>query len=286
MFSTPADLGRQECLEPCWHWKHLRQIAPTDVASLAAFVKATGWQCLYGINLGGSATGARSPSLAAAQVAYVYHQFGSSLLGIEIGNECELFGKPGKLLRRKLVALQIPHLVESVSKRNPANNTKRCDNRPSRRRKRINLDDPIRPGRHNERHHPPHPAQLPRKRAVPHVNGLIPLDHRLFFRLRSRRSRRRQFPRRRKRHRLHTYRRLRRCRRSGPPRILRNPAVHPCRTGNLYSTQLSTGGINATAYSLKTSTGLNLVLVNKDSTRNLSLSAQLPQSVSTATLLQ
>jgi hypothetical protein len=54
----------------------------------------------------------------------------------------------------------------------------------------------------------------------------------------------------------------------------------------LYSTQLSTGGINATAYSLKTSTGLNLVLVNKDSTRNLSLSAQLPQSVSTATLLQ
>ena len=33
------------------------QIAPADVASLAAFVKAAGWQCLYGINLGGSATG-------------------------------------------------------------------------------------------------------------------------------------------------------------------------------------------------------------------------------------
>ncbi|SPE17691.1 hypothetical protein SBA5_110051 [Candidatus Sulfotelmatomonas gaucii] len=30
------------------------QIAPNDVNALAAFVKATGWQCLYGINLGGA----------------------------------------------------------------------------------------------------------------------------------------------------------------------------------------------------------------------------------------
>jgi hypothetical protein len=40
------------------------QIAPSDVASLAAFVKAAGWQCLYGINLGGAATGATTPALA------------------------------------------------------------------------------------------------------------------------------------------------------------------------------------------------------------------------------
>jgi len=71
------------------------QIAPSDVASVAAFVKATGWQCLYGINLGGSATGATTPALAAAEIAYAGGQFGSSLLGIEIGNECDLYGGTG-----------------------------------------------------------------------------------------------------------------------------------------------------------------------------------------------
>jgi hypothetical protein len=71
------------------------QVAPSDVASLAAFVKAAGWQCLYGINLGGAATGATTPALAAAEVAYAVQQFGSSLLGIEIGNEPDVYGNPG-----------------------------------------------------------------------------------------------------------------------------------------------------------------------------------------------
>jgi len=71
------------------------QIAPSDVASLAAFVKAAGWQCLYGINLGGAATGATTPALAAGEVTYAAQQFGSSLLGIEIGNECDLYGDSG-----------------------------------------------------------------------------------------------------------------------------------------------------------------------------------------------
>src|ERR1700744_6083263 len=61
------------------------QIAPSDVASLAAFVKATGWQCIYGVNLGGAATGATTPALAAAEGAYAVSQFGSSLRGISIG---------------------------------------------------------------------------------------------------------------------------------------------------------------------------------------------------------
>jgi hypothetical protein len=77
------------------------QIAPTDVNALAAFVKATGWQCLYGINLGGagpapytsgSIVAVTTPALAAEEVAYVANAFGSSLLGIEIGNECDLYG--------------------------------------------------------------------------------------------------------------------------------------------------------------------------------------------------
>ncbi len=71
------------------------QVAPSDIAALAAFIKATGWQILYGINLGGSATGVQTPALAAAEVAYAVQQFGSSLLGIEIGNECDLYGNTG-----------------------------------------------------------------------------------------------------------------------------------------------------------------------------------------------
>jgi hypothetical protein len=71
------------------------QIAPSDVAALAAFVKKAGWQCIYGINLGGAATGANTPALAAAEVAYAAQQFGSSLIGIEIGNECDGYGAPG-----------------------------------------------------------------------------------------------------------------------------------------------------------------------------------------------
>jgi hypothetical protein len=77
------------------------QIAPSDVAALAGFVKAAGWQCLYGVNLGGAGpnpytngltAAATTPALAAAEVAYAASQFGSSLLGIEIGNECDLYG--------------------------------------------------------------------------------------------------------------------------------------------------------------------------------------------------
>lgn len=71
------------------------QIAPSDVDSLAAFLEATGWKCLYGINLGGSATGATTPELAAAEVAYVAQKLGPSLLGIEIGNEPDAYGNAG-----------------------------------------------------------------------------------------------------------------------------------------------------------------------------------------------
>jgi hypothetical protein len=70
------------------------QIAPSDIASLASFLRATGWTCIYGINLGGSANGATTPALAAAEVAYVSQQLGSSLIGVELGNECETYGDP------------------------------------------------------------------------------------------------------------------------------------------------------------------------------------------------
>ncbi len=70
------------------------QVAPSDVASLAGFVKATGWQCLYTVNLGGSANASTSPQLAADEVAYAVKVFGPSLYGIEIGNEPDSYNKP------------------------------------------------------------------------------------------------------------------------------------------------------------------------------------------------
>ncbi len=75
------------------------QITESDVNSWAVFVKASGWQVLYSVNLGGSAlpagtAGYTTPALAAAEIAYVASQLGSSLYGIEIGNEPNSYGKP------------------------------------------------------------------------------------------------------------------------------------------------------------------------------------------------
>lgn len=71
------------------------RISPSDIDSIAEFVKAIGWKCLYGVNLGGVASGATSPALAASEVAYAVKAFGSSLYGIEIGNEVDSFGQGG-----------------------------------------------------------------------------------------------------------------------------------------------------------------------------------------------
>lgn len=70
------------------------QIAPRDIDALEEFLSATGWRCLYGVNLEGAARGETTPALAAAEVAYVARRLGPALLGIEIGNEPNLYGRP------------------------------------------------------------------------------------------------------------------------------------------------------------------------------------------------
>jgi hypothetical protein len=70
------------------------QVAAPDVSALAAFLKATGWSCIYGVNLGGAANGSTTAALAAAEVACVAQLLGPSLLGVELGNECESYGDP------------------------------------------------------------------------------------------------------------------------------------------------------------------------------------------------
>jgi len=74
------------------------QVATADVDNLANFLAATGWSCLYGVNLAGAFTGATNPALAAAEVAYVAEKLGPALIGIEIGNEPDSYGAPGNPL--------------------------------------------------------------------------------------------------------------------------------------------------------------------------------------------
>ncbi|KAA2250741.1 hypothetical protein F0L68_38695 [Solihabitans fulvus] len=58
------------------------EIAPADVTKLAAFVRATGWKVLYGINLK-----TNTPANAAAEARFAAAALGGSLLGFEVGNE-------------------------------------------------------------------------------------------------------------------------------------------------------------------------------------------------------
>lgn len=58
------------------------QVAPADVTKLAAFVKATGWQVLYGINLK-----TNTAANAASEAQFAANALGSSLMAFEIGNE-------------------------------------------------------------------------------------------------------------------------------------------------------------------------------------------------------
>jgi hypothetical protein len=58
-------------------------------------------------------------------------------------------------------------------------------------------------------------------------------------------------------------------------------------TGTLYQTTVAAGGLNVTAYAVKTAAGgLNVMIVNKDSTNNLLVTVNLPQTVKAATLLE
>lgn len=67
-----------------------QQISPTNVKNLAGFLQATGWLCLYAINLATS-----TPALAAEEVGFVVSALGEGLIGIEIGNEPDEYGVTG-----------------------------------------------------------------------------------------------------------------------------------------------------------------------------------------------
>ncbi len=64
----------------------LLSFGPAQIDALAAFVQATQWQMIYGVNLANN-----TPANAADEAGYVGERLGPSLLAWEIGNEPDLY---------------------------------------------------------------------------------------------------------------------------------------------------------------------------------------------------
>ncbi|GLZ35098.1 hypothetical protein Lesp02_72850 [Lentzea sp. NBRC 105346] len=65
-----------------------KEVAPPDVTRLAAFVKATGWKVIYGINLK-----TNTASNAADEAQFAAKALGGALIAFEIGNEPNVYFK-------------------------------------------------------------------------------------------------------------------------------------------------------------------------------------------------
>jgi hypothetical protein len=62
-------------------------VTPDAVRNLRAFLDATGWTCLYGINFGTS-----TPEIAADEAVFVAKALGAKLEYFQVGNEADRFG--------------------------------------------------------------------------------------------------------------------------------------------------------------------------------------------------
>jgi len=63
-------------------------VTPEAVRNLQVFLEATGWSCIYGINMG-----TNSPGRAADEAEFVAKALGPKLHYFQIGNEVDLFGR-------------------------------------------------------------------------------------------------------------------------------------------------------------------------------------------------
>lgn len=317
------------------------QIAPADVDALAAFVKAAGWQCLYGVNLGGAGpnpytNASTTPALAAAEIAYAYAQLGSSLYGFEIGNECDLYGSSyfsgatwnlstyeslWNQFRAAIVA-QTPAVASLCTGPADAGSASSwtVPFGQSATKNNIRLLT-----QHYYRANGANPSST--------AAFLITADPTLVSELATLQAGAQA---------IGTPFRISECNSfynggasgvsnsyasslwvidylfdcalggasganfhgggngtgytpiadSGGAVVAARPEFYGillftlAGTGTLYTTTLSAGGLNATAYAVKTATGLNLVVVNKDSTQNLQLTARLPENATLATLIE
>src|SRR5262249_27250102 len=77
-----------------WMPQHFTPITPQAVDALRGFLDATGWTCIWGLNLG---TG--TPERGAEEAAYVFKALGPKLKFFEIANEPDLFLMPLRRIR-------------------------------------------------------------------------------------------------------------------------------------------------------------------------------------------
>jgi hypothetical protein len=63
-------------------------ITPRAIRNLRGFLDATGWDCIYGLNLGHG-----TPEQAAQEAKFVAATLGPKLIALQIGNEPNLYGK-------------------------------------------------------------------------------------------------------------------------------------------------------------------------------------------------
>ena len=84
-------IGANQVDLTCWNGlAGKKAITPDQVDQLAGFIKATKWRVIYAVNMS-----VNTPENAASEASYAAKALGSSLLGFEIGNECDLYHKNG-----------------------------------------------------------------------------------------------------------------------------------------------------------------------------------------------
>ncbi|MEJ1973280.1 MAG: hypothetical protein WDM96_12705 [Lacunisphaera sp.] len=78
------------------HWmpRQLFMIPPEAIEQLAGFLRATGWQLIYGLNFGHS-----SPGRLAREAEFVARRVGDRLLYFQIGNEPDFYAAPNNRTR-------------------------------------------------------------------------------------------------------------------------------------------------------------------------------------------
>ena len=103
-FSTPRQDAGIERGKTYWEWKltdpSVRDskdgaITPKSIDNLKAFLDATNWRLIYGLNFG-----CGSVARAADEASYVAKTMGSRLIAFQLGNECDQFGGGGMAFLR------------------------------------------------------------------------------------------------------------------------------------------------------------------------------------------
>ena len=84
--ATPPEKGGLVGPDPGHREPHTFVITPRSIRNLQGFLTATGWRCIYGLNLGGGTL-----EQALAEGGYVAKTLGPQLIAVQFGNEPDLF---------------------------------------------------------------------------------------------------------------------------------------------------------------------------------------------------